>query len=188
MKSCTCEDNFYKLVVKSPIEVESRSWHADGRGKLMECLRADSPHFNSNFGQSYVTTLKPGVIKAWHFHEYQIDRMVLLKGTVRFGCIKKIESTVSKNINVQSITNENVTIEAVEFGFETVLDLVVNDYDSKLIVIPPYIHHGFMNIGDEEAYVLNIPDNMYNYEEPDEQRTSCDYFTHIFDWRARMDG
>ena len=39
----------------------------DERGRLMEMLRCDDPIFKG-FGQVYLTTAYPGVVKAWHYH------------------------------------------------------------------------------------------------------------------------
>ncbi|MGB2985350.1 MAG: dTDP-4-dehydrorhamnose 3,5-epimerase, partial [Phycisphaerae bacterium] len=44
----------------------------DERGRLMEMLRADDELFKS-FGQVYMTTAFPGVVKAWHYHKRQWD-------------------------------------------------------------------------------------------------------------------
>ena len=48
------------------VQVKQLSWIPDERGKLMEMLRCDDPMFEK-FGQVYVTTCYPGVVKAWHF-------------------------------------------------------------------------------------------------------------------------
>ena len=40
----------------------------DDRGRLMEILRADDGIFKK-FGQVYMTTAFPGVVKAWHYHK-----------------------------------------------------------------------------------------------------------------------
>jgi len=39
----------------------------DERGFLMEMLRCDD-EFYQKFGQVYLTTAYPGVVKAWHYH------------------------------------------------------------------------------------------------------------------------
>ena len=44
----------------------------DERGRLMETLRDDDDLF-VKFGQAYVTTAYPGVVKAWHYHKKQIE-------------------------------------------------------------------------------------------------------------------
>ena len=41
---------------------------ADERGRLMEILRADDEMF-TGFGQVYMTTAYPGVVKGWHYHK-----------------------------------------------------------------------------------------------------------------------
>jgi len=192
MKPCTCDSEFYKPVVKTPIQVEGRLWHADGRGKLLECLRADSPYFLGigGFGQAYVTTVQPGITKAWHMHNHQTDRMILLRGIVRFGCVRSTFTEVNMRTNMTNTLAVGCVndICTVSHNYEKVLDLVVNDYDPMLIVIPENIYHGFMNVGTTEAYILNIPDNMYDYEKPDEQREDSTYFSSVFNWAARMDG
>ena len=44
----------------------------DERGRLMEILRRDEEIFGG-FGQVYLTTTYPGVVKAWHFGKLQVD-------------------------------------------------------------------------------------------------------------------
>ena len=45
------------------VRVKKLKWITDERGKLMEILRCDDPAFDK-FGQVYVTTCYPGVVKA----------------------------------------------------------------------------------------------------------------------------
>ena len=40
----------------------------DERGRLMEIFRCDEELFEK-FGQVYLTTCYPGVVKAWHTHQ-----------------------------------------------------------------------------------------------------------------------
>ena len=40
----------------------------DERGRLMEMLRRDDELF-IDVGQTYMTTMYPGVTKAWHYHK-----------------------------------------------------------------------------------------------------------------------
>ena len=49
----------------------------DERGRLMEILRCDDPLFEK-FGQVYVTTVYPGVVKAWHYHKIQTDNIAVV--------------------------------------------------------------------------------------------------------------
>ena len=51
----------------------------DERGHLMEILRSDDELFDK-FGQVYVTTAYPGVVKGWHYHKKQTDHFAVVKG------------------------------------------------------------------------------------------------------------
>ena len=58
------------------VQVKQLRWIPDERGKLMEMLRCDDPMFEK-FGQVYVTTCYPGVVKAWHYHRNQAANNVI---------------------------------------------------------------------------------------------------------------
>jgi dTDP-4-dehydrorhamnose 3,5-epimerase len=54
----------------------------DERGRLMEILRRDDELFQE-FGQVYLTTTYPGVVKAWHLHARQTDNIACLQGMIK---------------------------------------------------------------------------------------------------------
>ena len=54
----------------------------DERGRLMEMLRSDDDLF-IKFGQAYLTTVYPGVVKGWHYHKKQIDNFVVVRGMMK---------------------------------------------------------------------------------------------------------
>ena len=56
----------------------------DERGRLMEILRSDDEIFQG-FGQVYMTTAKPGVVKAWHWHKLQTDNFTCICGKMRLA-------------------------------------------------------------------------------------------------------
>ena len=49
------------------VKVKKLKVMPDDRGRLMEILRSDDEIFQK-FGQVYMTTAFPGIVKAWHFH------------------------------------------------------------------------------------------------------------------------
>ncbi|MCK4614325.1 MAG: dTDP-4-dehydrorhamnose 3,5-epimerase family protein, partial [Thermoplasmata archaeon] len=49
----------------------------DERGWLMEILRQDDEIFE-RFGQVYLTTAYPGVVKGWHYHRIQTDNFTCI--------------------------------------------------------------------------------------------------------------
>ena len=54
----------------------------DERGRLMEIVRADDEGFRK-FGQVYLTTADPGVVKGWHYHKKQYDYMTVISGMMK---------------------------------------------------------------------------------------------------------
>ena len=69
----------------------------DDRGWLMEIFRSDWPEFQK-FGQTYMTTCKPGVIKAWHYHKLQWDHFVPIKGDALIGLYDSREDSPTKGV------------------------------------------------------------------------------------------
>ena len=57
----------------------------DQRGRLMEILRCDDDLFRK-FGQVYMTTLYPDVVKGWHYHKVQYDSFAVVAGMVQIAC------------------------------------------------------------------------------------------------------
>ncbi len=135
----------------------------DERGRLMEILRADDEIFEK-FGQVYMTTAYPGVVKAWHYHKKQTDSMTVLKGMMKI---------VLYDARKDSPTNGEVN------------EFFLGDYNFKLIQIPKMVYHGFKCISQEEAIVVNIPTKVYNYKHPDEFRVDP-YDNEIpYDWQLK---
>jgi dTDP-4-dehydrorhamnose 3,5-epimerase len=132
----------------------------DDRGLLMEMLRSDDPDFQ-RFGQVYVTMVLPGVAKAWHYHRIQTDHFVCVGGKAKVGLYDGRE---------ESPTNGET--QTVVLGWP----------DQALLVIPPGVYHGFTPVGDEPAYIVNVPTELYNYEDPDEYRLPFDDASIAYDW------
>jgi len=136
---------------------------ADARGRLMEVLRSDDPLFKK-FGQVYVTVVYPGVVKAWHCHKLQTDHLAAIQGMVRLGLFDGREGSPTRG-------------EVMEVSFGV--------HNPVLVVVPPGVWHGFQGLGTEEAVVMNVPTELFNYKEPDELRMDPHDNEIPFDWRKR---
>jgi len=133
----------------------------DERGRLMEILRNDDELFRK-FGQVYITTAYPGVTKAWHYHKKQTDNFALIKGMAKIVLFdNRTDSPTKGMIN------------------EFLLDM----HNPLLIRIPEMIYHGFKCVSDEEVIILNIPTEIYNYEDPDEFRIDPHNNDIPYDWK-----
>jgi len=51
-----------------------------------------------------------------------------------------------------------------------------------LLTIPPLVVHGFKNIGATEVVVLNLPNRLFNYDRPDEERLPADSAEIPYSW------
>jgi len=61
----------------------------DERGRLMEILRSDDEIFQQ-FGQVYMTTTYPNVVKAWHLHKIQTDNVAVVRGMLKLVLLVQI--------------------------------------------------------------------------------------------------
>ncbi len=132
----------------------------DERGWLMELMRSDWEVFEK-FGQAYLTTLYPDVVKAWHYHRKQTDNVVCLKGMLKLALYDSRRSSPT---------------------YKQVSELFMGDRKPLLVKIPPLVYHGFKSMGRETAYVINFPTELYNYTEPDELRLPADTKQIPYDW------
>jgi dTDP-4-dehydrorhamnose 3,5-epimerase len=46
-------------------------------------------------------------------------------------------------------------------------EVTMSETSPGLLIIPPYLYHGWRNIGTSEAIIINMPTEMYDYEAPD---------------------
>lgn len=138
----------------------------DERGFLMEILRSDETIFKK-FGQAYLTAVKVGYVKAWHYHKIQTDNFVCVKGKVKVVLYDNRENSKTKG-------------ELQEF--------FLSFYNPLLIQIPPYVLHGFEVDCDEDSYVISIPTEPYDYEKPDEYRIPFDSKEIPYTWKGKKGG
>ena len=67
---------------------------SDERGWLLEILRADDRELFTRFGQVYLSATYPGVVKAWHYHQVQVDNFACVSGMVKLVLTAPVPSAV----------------------------------------------------------------------------------------------
>ncbi len=147
--------------------VKPLTWHNDQRGSLAELVRADDPDLVGDFagfGQVYVTTLYPGVVKGWHRHAHQWDRIVVLRGRALLGLVDGREDSPTEGATCR---------------------LVLGDRNFSVVLVPAGVWHGLKNIGTEEVLVCNVVSQPYDPADPDEIRCAP-HGVLDFDW-SRID-
>ncbi len=135
----------------------------DERGRLMEALRSDDELF-IKFGQAYITTAYPGVVKGWHYHKIQTDHFVAVR-----GMFKVVLYDDRKDSPTRGEVNE----------------FFMGMHNPILLQIPPMVLHGFKAIGTEEAIMLNMPTEVYRYDAPDEFRVDPRSPEIPYDWSLK---
>jgi len=137
----------------------------DERGRLMEMLRSDDDLF-IKFGQVYMTTAYPGVVKGWHYHKVQTDNFIVVKGMMKVVLYDgRKESTTFGQVN----------------------EFFLGEHNPTLLQVPNFVLHGFKCISDTEAMCINIPTEAYIYDDPDEFRVDPHSKEIPYDW-DRKDG
>jgi len=137
----------------------------DQRGRLMEILRNDDEIF-VKFGQVYLTTAYPGIVKGWHYHKIQVDNFICLSGTIQLVLYDaRKDSPTYKEVN----------------------EFFMGLPNPILVQIPPYVYHGFRALGAQEGLMLNVPSEVYRYDTPDEFRIPFDSKEVPYNW-GKIDG
>jgi dTDP-4-dehydrorhamnose 3,5-epimerase len=138
---------------------------ADERGWLMEILRVDERDLFTGFGQVYVSATYPGAVKAWHYHKGQVDNFACVAGMVKLVLVDTRDDSPTKGV---------------------VNEFFVGTLNPLLVQVPKLVYHGWKCISLEPSLVVNVPDEPYNRDEPDEFRLEP-HGTLPYDW-SRKDG
>ena len=125
--------------------------HEDGH--LTEVARATWDILGGPVVQVHITTTFPGRVRAWGLHQRSTDRLFVVSGLVK--------------IVVFDGRNDSPTVGQLN-------EFTVSEKNPGLLIVPPNLYHGWKNIGTVEATIINMPDHMYNYDEPDALDLSWD--------------
>ncbi|MEK6921738.1 MAG: WxcM-like domain-containing protein [Nanoarchaeota archaeon] len=89
----------------------------------------------------YLSAAKPGAFKGYHLHRVRTARYVCIKGTI-------------KVILYKNKVKEEHILDAKK---------------PQRLFIPTHVATGLLNIGNEEAWIINYPDPPYDPDLKDEQ-------------------
>lgn len=136
--------------------------HEDERGYFSELLKRGEPGFHIIEQTSYAVC-KPGVIKAFHFHDYW-ESWVIIEGKAL---------VVMHDIRADSTTKgKTQTVSAGE-------------NEPFLISIPPGVAHGYKALGEKNVGVLYHAGEAYNPAQKDQIGTIAFDSPDIgFDWNS----
>ena len=130
------------------VVVKALKFIPDERGRVMEILRSDDENFKK-FGQAYITTTYPGVVKAWHMHKKQTDVICCIVG--------RLHMVLYDDRNRSKTRGE-------------VLEVDMSEDSPCYVLVPPGIYHGWKCVAEKESVVVNVPSEPYDHDNPDEFR------------------
>jgi dTDP-4-dehydrorhamnose 3,5-epimerase len=130
----------------------------------MEILRRDDSFFQK-FGQVYMTTNYPGVVKAWHFHKKQVDHVACVKGMIKL---------VMYDAREGSPTHGRIN------------EFFLGEHNPKLVRIPQNVWHGWKGVAETESLIVNTTTELYDPSDPDEFRLPFDTEEIPYDWALKM--
>lgn len=120
----------------------------DERGFFSEIFRKDWTEQlidGDEIAQANLSVTYPGMIRAWHRHKLgQVDYFLVLQGTVKI-CAYHEESQVLNEI-------------------------VSSQERLQIVRIPGKYWHGFKNVGNVTSVVIYFVNQLYDYDNPDEER------------------
>jgi len=120
------------------VKIHDQFIHKDHRGFLLRLVRKE--HVGDRiFGDSYILSSIPGVVRGNHFHKRTTEWFCLIKGK---GCLGLKKG------------------EQVDF-------INLDDKNFKLIEIPPGISHAIKNTGDEIMIFFAYADERFNPDDDD---------------------
>lgn len=135
------------------VELRRLTTIADGRGDLTVLL---SDRFGKAFRTPhvYLVTTAARSIRAWVYHKRQSDRLAYVNGRLR--------------IVLYDLRPDSPSYQA--------LNVIDAGADNKiLLTIPPFVVHAVQNLGDEDAFFINMPTRAYDPAHPDKSRVPKDH-------------
>lgn len=132
--------------------------HADDRGFFREVVRATDDFFGEGFGQLNHALVHPGVAKAWHLHEKQVEWMYVASGSVKLA--------------LHDVRRESAT-------YRQTMEMVLGEHHQAVVRVPPGVAHGVRGIAGP-AHMFYLASRTY--DPTDELRIPHDDPEIGYDW------
>jgi dTDP-4-dehydrorhamnose 3,5-epimerase len=112
-----------------------------------------------------VSATYPGAVKAWHYHTRQTDNFACVAGMIKLVLVDTRDGSPTR---------------------DTINEFFLGVHNPILVQVPKLVYHGWKCISVEPSLVINVPDEAYDRDNPDERRIAP-HGTLPYDW-ARKDG
>jgi len=151
------------------IEVRTEIVRMDNRGHGVYNLFDDILD-----GQCNITTTAPGVVRAFHYHEKQIDHWFCVKGNLHVILIEPLSGYEFRDFVEYSLLDGGFSAGILVNGnwrqIGRVYHRYIGEQNPVTLKIPPGVLHGFTPMHGKEATLLYYTDQKYDAN--DEKRIS----------------
>jgi dTDP-4-dehydrorhamnose 3,5-epimerase len=118
-------------------------------GCLTEVFRNDWSNVTGSVRQINWALLNPGAVTDWHMHARQTDHIAGVSGNIKLALWDGRERSPTKGAS-----------EIIRVGAARPI----------LVIVPPGVWHGLRNESGAPAGYINVIDQIYDYEKPDNWR------------------
>ena len=122
-------------------------------GILMEVFRKDWASSDTSVEQINWVELNPNGVTDWHLHKKQTDRLIGVGGNIKLALVDGRKDSPTYGV-----------AETIRFGAA----------DPIMAIIPPGLWHALKNESGKPSGYLNVINELYDYEVPDNFRAGSD--------------
>ncbi|MBB3041448.1 dTDP-4-dehydrorhamnose 3,5-epimerase family protein [Nocardioides sp. LMS-CY] len=137
--------------------------HVDHRGALLEMFTGER-FWEAPFAYAYQTSIRPGMLKGWFLHEEKLDRYHLVCGELLVLLYDDRPESPTRGQHQKLVLGEAS--------------------GARQVLIPPRVWHLSLNVGAEDAILVNLPSTHYDHENPDRFHVDIDSGTIPVDVRS----
>lgn len=128
------------------VKTRSTVNHVDHRGSVFEIFEGDMAFWGTPIVYAYQFSVRSHQMKGWGLHESKTDRYTIIWGEVLLFLWDDRADSPTRGV-VQRI--------------------VLSDRAVRQVVIPVGVWHLSLNLGDDEARLINFPTDVYHHDAPD---------------------
>jgi dTDP-4-dehydrorhamnose 3,5-epimerase len=118
--------------------IQSIKRHEDARGWLVELFRSDTLPEGFEPAMGYLSVTHPGIARGPHEHVDQTDGFLFFDGEYELHLW-------------ENRPNQGELQEVHRVGRD----------NPVFVTVPPGVVHAYRNVGQEDAFVINIPNRLY---------------------------
>ena len=141
--------------------------HVDDRGELCEIYNPAWGIHSEPMVYAYQSMVRPHKVKGWIVHHLQDDRLFVSLGTLRIVLYDARDDSPTKNM---------------------INEIFLSERNRAMIIIPKGVYHAVQNVGDCNAYFVNLPTRPYDHAHPDKLRLPLDTDLIPFRFEEKLGG